>query len=200
MTEYKPLQRDYLVVVDVEATCWKDNKNPPGEQSEIIEIGVCLLNLETLERGDRRSLLLKPTRSKVSPFCTELTSITPEMVEDGMSFAEACAILESDFGTKNRLWGSWGGYDQKMFAAQCPSFGVPYPFAEQHVNLKTLFAEKLSLKRAVGMASALQMVGFPLDGKHHRGDDDAWNIARLTGYVLTKHPDALAAFYEPVEG
>jgi inhibitor of KinA sporulation pathway (predicted exonuclease) len=29
------------------------------------------------------------------------------------------------------------------------------------------------------MAQALDLAGLPLDGRHHRGVDDAWNIAAL---------------------
>lgn len=191
-----PLERDCLVVVDIEATCWKHNQAPPGQQSEIIEIGVCLLDLTTLERSQKRSLLVKPTRSKVSPFCTELTSLTQEQVDEGMQFAEACALLEQEYESGHRLWGSWGEYDRRMFVQQCASFGVPYPFPPQHVNLKALFAEKLSLKKQIGMAKAMQMTGFPLEGTHHRGDDDAWNIALLTRYVLEKQgADVLTPYF-----
>ncbi|HET6285833.1 MAG TPA: hypothetical protein VFG15_03650 [Amycolatopsis sp.] len=29
------------------------------------------------------------------------------------------------------------------------------------------------------MAKALGLAGLPLEGRHHRGDDDAWNIVVL---------------------
>jgi len=29
------------------------------------------------------------------------------------------------------------------------------------------------------MAQALALAGLPLEGRHHRGEDDAWNIAAL---------------------
>ncbi len=29
------------------------------------------------------------------------------------------------------------------------------------------------------MAQALDTAGLPLEGRHHRGEDDAWNIAAL---------------------
>ena len=38
----------------------------------------------------------------------------------------------------------------------------------------------------VGMAQALEMLGFPLLGTHHRGDDDAWNIAAILAELLKK--------------
>lgn len=33
-----------LIIIDIEATCWK-KLPPPGQQSEIIEIGVCTYDL-----------------------------------------------------------------------------------------------------------------------------------------------------------
>ena len=42
--------------------------------------------------------------------------------------------------------------------------------------------------KEVGMARALQMVGLPLDGSHHRGLDDARNIAKLLPFALAAQP------------
>ena len=38
---------DRILVVDIEATCWEGNP-PPGQTSEIIEIGLCVLDVPTL--------------------------------------------------------------------------------------------------------------------------------------------------------
>ncbi len=63
---------DEIIVIDLEATCW-DELPPPGEQSEIIEIGVSVLSrrnaTNTWEVVGGESMLIKPTRSKVSQFC-----------------------------------------------------------------------------------------------------------------------------------
>jgi inhibitor of KinA sporulation pathway (predicted exonuclease) len=181
-----PLRRDHIVIIDVESTCWENRAVPPGQQSEIVEIGVCLFDVETWQPSGRRSILVKPRRSTVSAFCTQLTTLTQEQVDSGVGFAEACALLEADYLTLERAWASWGNYDRKMFAAQCESFEVRYPFNVHHTNLKTLFA-KLFVKqkwKQVGMARALEIAGLPLEGTHHRGGDDAWNIARLLQYML----------------
>lgn len=55
--------------------------------------------------------------------------------------------------------------------------------AFEHVNLKRRFAKARKIKE-VGMARALQMVGLPLDGAHHRGLDDARNIAKLLPWSI----------------
>ncbi len=67
---------DQIVVVDVESTCW-EGQPPPGEESEISEIGVCLVDVATGARAERRSILIRPERSRVSPYCTSLTKRAP---------------------------------------------------------------------------------------------------------------------------
>lgn len=167
-----------LLVIDVEATCWL-GKTPPGEQSEIIEIGLCRVDLATGELIETCGIWVRPERSTISAFCTELTTITPEMVAGGTSFADACTLLETEYRAKERAWASYGDYDRKQFARQCESFGVPYPFGPVHYNIKRAFATAQGLPKQVGMAGALHHLGIPLEGTHHRGADDAANIARI---------------------
>ena len=176
------LKTDYLVVVDLEASCWLGHP-PPGEQNEIIEVGVCLLSLDTGAVSHKQSLLVKPTRSKISEFCTELTTLTQQQVDAGMPFSQACDILRTEYDTPNRLWASWGNYDKNMFISQCASFGVPYPFGPKHFNLKKIYA-KVYNSRPPGMTGALEQLNIPLTGTHHRGGDDAYNIALITAAML----------------
>src|SRR4029453_8282178 len=87
---------DVVLVVEVEATCW-ESAPPEGEENEIIEIGLCLLDVKTGERREHESLLVRPERSRGSAFCTELTTLTQEQVDQGIPFAEACALLRSKY-------------------------------------------------------------------------------------------------------
>lgn len=182
------IRRDQIVIVDVEATCWENQPPPPGERNEIIEIGVCLYDVKENTLSKKRAIFVKPTVSTVSPFCTQLTSITAEQLEEhGMSFYAACQILENEYESRGRMWGSWGNYDRHMFKDQCKDFRVRYPFSDRHVNIKQLFAKAVLESKAVGMSKALELVDFPLEGRHHRGDDDAWNIGRLVQHMVEKH-------------
>lgn len=174
---------DHIIVVDLESTCWEGSP-PTGETSEIIEIGVCPLELATGRRLAKRSILVKPTRSRVSEFCTRLTTLTPAQVDRGITFTEACEILRRDYQTRERLWASFGDYDRTMFQKQCEATGVPYPFGPRHLNLKTLFAIARGLPNEIGMSEALALLGVPLEGTHHRGDDDAWNIAGILATLV----------------
>jgi inhibitor of KinA sporulation pathway (predicted exonuclease) len=174
---------DQVLVVDVEATCW-DGPPPAGQRGEIIEIGVCSLDVESLERHDRRSILVRPEHSEVSAFCTELTTLTAAQVSTGVSFATACATLRDELGAPQRVWASYGDYDRRQFQRQCADAGVRYPFGSRHLNVKTLFALGRGLTSEVGMDAALRLAGLPLVGTHHRGGDDAWNIAALLALLL----------------
>jgi inhibitor of KinA sporulation pathway (predicted exonuclease) len=174
---------DEIVVIDVEATCWQ-GPPPPGEQQEIIEIGVCRLEVASLARGARDSLLVRPTRSTVSPYCTALTTLTADQVGAGLPFAEACATLAARHGTEQRAWASWGDFDRRLFEQQCARQEVPSPFGVTHLNVKHLFAVVRALPRELGMREAMELAGLPHTGTHHRGDDDAWNIAALLAWLL----------------
>lgn len=174
-----------ILVVDVEATCWR-GPTPPGEMNEIIEIGACLLDPGTGERSGRRSILVRPRRSSVSPFCTELTSLTQELVNGGLDFADACAALREKCQSPRRIWASFGAYDRNQFLSQCAAFDVPYPFTDAHINVKASFAAVAELSRPLGMAGVLKRLGLPLEGTHHRGGDDAWNIAAILRHLVVE--------------
>ncbi len=174
---------DRILVIDLESTCW-EGLPPKGQQHEIIEIGLCVLDVATCQRLDNPSLIVQPTRSTVSEYCTRLTTLTQEDVEAGMSLVEACQLLRDKYRSRQRVWASYGDYDRWMFESSCRTFGVEYPFGSRHLNVKSLFAMVHALPREVSLAQAMEMMGWPLEGTLHRGGDDAWNIARILGHFL----------------
>jgi inhibitor of KinA sporulation pathway (predicted exonuclease) len=175
---------DKVLIVDIEATCW-EGTNPLGMESDIIEIGVCLLDINSGEITDSRGIIVKPERSEISDFCTSLTTITEVLVKkEGISFKEACGILRKEYLAQSRAWASFGAYDLKQFQRQCADTGVGYPFGPSHINVKTLFALKNKLMHEQGMAGALAILDIPLEGTHHRGVDDAKNIAKILRRIL----------------
>lgn len=174
---------DKILVIDIEATCWKNNKIPKGQQNEIIEVGICVLDTKMHVRIASDTIIVKPY-SYVSEFCTELTTLTQADVDKGISLREACDILQTQYLSRKCLWASYGAYDKKIFQKECHQKGIEYPFYPQHLNVKQMFADTFNLKRQVGMAGALKRLDFPLEGTHHRGVDDAWNIAKILAYLL----------------
>ncbi|GAA3460053.1 exonuclease domain-containing protein [Saccharothrix longispora] len=165
-------------VVDVEATCW-DGQPPPGQVNEIVEVGLTVVDLAARTRVSRHGVLVRPRRSTVSAFCTGLTGLTQAEVDGGVPFAEACRLLAEEHAAGTRPWVSWGDYDRNQFGRQCRATGVRYPFGRHHTNARAVFTRAHGLRRRPGMAQALEIAGLPLEGRHHRGEDDAWNIAAL---------------------
>lgn len=176
-------QLDQILVVDVESTCW-DGKPPDGQVSEIIEVGVCVVDVARLERLEKRSILIKPVRSSISAFCTELTGLTPAHFKDAGDLSGANRVLKKEYRSKERLWASWGDYDRRQFERVCSEQGVGYPFGPGHLNVKTLFGVALGLNHELGLDGAYAHLGMTMEGRHHRGDDDAWNIAGLLCRLL----------------
>ena len=122
----------------------------------------------------------------MSPFCTTLTGLTQSDVDDGLTFADACEQLRQELRSDSRAWASWGDYDRNQFERQCSAATVAYPFSARHTNLKARFSEVLGLRKRLGMAQALARLNLPLEGRHHRGDDDAWNIGAIA-IELARH-------------
>ena len=174
---------DKIIVIDLEATCWEGDP-PPGQESEIIEIGLCLLDVATGERSAPRAILVKPQRSTLSQYCTKLTTLTPEMLADGLSFPDACSLLQDDYHSRQRTWASYGDYDRLQVMKQCETWGVPYPFGRSHINVKNLLALHYNLKHEVNLIKGVGLVRLPFEGTTHRGIDDAWNIAAVLSRVL----------------
>lgn len=176
---------DQLLVIDVEATCW-EGLPPEGQLSEIIQIGICAIDLANCQRMEKTGMFVRPVRSTISPFCTELTGIDEATLDAGgaVPLAEACRTLKAQYRSLERVWASWGDYDRRQFERECGEKGIAYPFGRTHLNVKSLFSLARGLNKEVGMAEALDLLGRPIEGRHHRADDDAWNIAGVLCELL----------------
>lgn len=75
-------------------------------------------------------------------------------------------------------------YDRRQFERVCKEQGVGYPFGPSHQNVKSLFATATGISHEVGLDGAFERLGLEMEGTHHRGDDDAWNIARVLCRLL----------------
>ena len=171
------------IIVDVEATCWDDDSHPK-EEMEIIEIGAVALD-HTGKTIDDFTIFIKPVRNPVlSDFCTKLTTITQTQVDGGVSFRDALFaffqwVLGNAGSAGYRLW-TWGQYDRTQFERDCIYHGVGSDWLEgNHRNLKTAFAKRRSDRKEMGTKRAILISGLEWYGTHHRGIDDAINIAQI---------------------
>lgn len=181
---------DKIIVVDLEATCW-DEDTPEGlaekgdQVSEIIEFGVCAYHVQNGDISDKMSILVRPTSSKVSEYCTKLTGHTAEELrKHGIPYLGAVNKLRKYFGPKHRIMASWGNYDWYMVSQQCLREDVPFPFGRSHINVKEKHAVHRKLEKAMGLGAAIDHEGMEFIGRPHNGADDAFNIARILKRLL----------------
>jgi inhibitor of KinA sporulation pathway (predicted exonuclease) len=180
-------EADYYLVVDLEATC-DDLGAIPRHESEIIEIGAVLVEGQHLRPIAEQTLFVRPIlHPDLTPFCTQLTTITQDMVEDALGFPAAAARLAA-FGA-GALFCSWGAYDRNQLAADARRHGITPPLGPDHWNLKEAYAAAAGTRRGLGTPSALRRLGIEPEGTHHRGIDDARNIARMLPYLLGRPID-----------
>jgi inhibitor of KinA sporulation pathway (predicted exonuclease) len=173
------------IVVDLEATCWKESVD--RNRSETIEIGaVCLESGDGPVVSEFAEFIKPVVEPTLSDFCTQLTSITQADVDEADYFWSVFPRFVEWIGDEPYRLCSWGGYDLNQFRRDCDRHKLELPSTfEPHINLKKEFARVMKVKLC-GMAAALKISRIPLEGTHHRGIDDARNIAKLARLILPK--------------
>jgi inhibitor of KinA sporulation pathway (predicted exonuclease) len=175
---------DYLLIVDLESTCCDKDSIPTGEH-EIIEIGAVMLYTSTLKIVDEFTTFIQPKlHPTLTTFCTELTTIKQYDVDTAPDFPLAAERFSQWLSSySNYLFCSWGNYDRNHLASDSLRYEIDNPIQAPHLNIKKRFAKQMKIK-PMGMQRALDLVDIELTGTHHRGIDDARNIALLVPYAF----------------
>jgi putative RNA 2'-phosphotransferase len=178
-------QYDYFLVVDLEATCC-DDKSIKSNQTEIIEIGAVMVEAKSLSAIAQFQTFIKPVRFPIlTDFCQSLTSITQADVDQAPTYSDAIARFQSWLAAyPNFLFCSWGDYDRRQFKQDSKFHKIENPLEGDHLNLKKQFSGTQMLPSTYGMVGALNLANIELEGTHHRGIDDARNIAKLLPYCI----------------
>jgi inhibitor of KinA sporulation pathway (predicted exonuclease) len=173
------------LIIDLEATCWERSEGHRGE-NEIIEIGAVVVDDDHEVVGEIQQFV-RPVRNPIlSEFCKRLTSIEQSDVDTAQIFPDTLRDFQSQVERisgqrlSDLVFCSWGDYDRKQLMKDCCYHNIPYPFGV-HRNLKREFARRHRI-RPVGISRALRILGIRFEGIHHRGIDDARNIARIFGH------------------
>lgn len=179
-----------VLVVDLELTC---GVGVTPETQDIIEAGFCVLELgRPVLESDASSLLIKPERSPITDFCTNLTGITREMMADQPNFLDQAAVIREIFARAGAdAWVSWG-QDHTLTQRQSLALGIADPFAAAgipHIDLKppitTLVFRVTAAKRPEGSSSgvsinlAMKALGLSGEGQATSAKFDAYNAARI---------------------
>jgi 3'-5' exoribonuclease 1 len=167
-----------FVVVDVEATCDNDGSITLATQ-EVIEIGAVLVS-DAGEIGSEFSAFVRP-KAKLTPFCTELTTITQLQVDQAANFLGAWVMFLRWLKGDCRFV-SWGMFDWDLLKIECERSRVHFPFHE-FVNLPHKTRHKLGTG---SQRIAMKKLGIVPSGTRHRALDDAKNYARILSCLLEK--------------
>jgi inhibitor of KinA sporulation pathway (predicted exonuclease) len=180
------MEPTYYCVLDFEATCWE---NMQGKRHEIIEFPSVLLSWQDgeLTEIDRIQIYVRPMNHPIlSEFCTNLTGITQDLVNDGVTLEEA---LE-----QHRKWlynntqyphqiviCSIGNWDLSVCLAQELSIRQikPNKIYTRWIDIKSEFKRHYNYKRGLGLNGMLDYLKMELEGRHHSGIDDCHNTARI---------------------
>lgn len=158
----------------------------PRDEMETIEIGAVFVDAADFRVTGEFQTFIRPVRHPIlTPFCTELTSITQEIVDGAPGFAHAFHEFEKSIVSPRDAtrFCSWGLFDKTQFERDCYYHSVPYTLPT-HINLKDVFSATQGKRRAYAMAEALKICGIELAGTHHRGIDDARNIVKMLPWIL----------------
>ncbi len=173
------------VIVDLEATCWEKGTSP--DRMETIEIGAVFLESASGPASREFARFIKPVvEPNLSEFCQQLTTIQQEQVNSADYFWNVFPQFVEWIGPEPFILSSWGVYDLNQFRRDCERHKMQLPESfQRHINLKQDFAQILDVKKC-GMSTALELLNLSLEGTHHRGIDDARNIARIAQVILPK--------------
>eukprot|EP00088_Acartia_fossae_P064105 TRINITY_DN7877_c0_g1_i18.p1 TRINITY_DN7877_c0_g1~~TRINITY_DN7877_c0_g1_i18.p1 ORF type:complete len:306 (-),score=30.36 TRINITY_DN7877_c0_g1_i18:151-1068(-) len=190
----------YLLILDFESTCWQrrpgaSNHNPPPP--EIIEFPVVLLDLKTGEIVSEFHEYVMPTEnSKLSQFCTELTGITQEMVDNGIPIGtclhlfnrwiknlidEYQLILDKNQGPGNMITCcTWSDWDLNLcLENECRRKQLVKPASLcTWIDIRAVY-RRFYQRRPQGLNGALRDLGLEFSGREHSGIEDARNTAKL---------------------
>jgi 3'-5' exoribonuclease 1 len=172
-----------FIVFDLEATCWEDRL---GRPSEIIEIGAIKLNDYAEAKGTFDAFVKPIIHPFLSPFCIKLTSISQVEVNKAERFPQVVEEFQDwiEIFDEPYLLCSWGNFDKTQLIKDCELHGLETDWLEAHINLKEQYRQIRGMNKGCGLKRAVLQEGFEFEGTHHRGIDDAFNLAKVFGKLF----------------
>ncbi|XP_063286445.1 ERI1 exoribonuclease 2 [Pelobates fuscus] len=195
---------EYLIIIDFESTCWKDAKH---YGQEIIEFPAVLLNTSNGEIESEFRTYVQPQEHPIlSDFCTELTGIKQQQVDEGIplriclsQFSKWIQKIQKDkrivfvtaspahptSGQKLCAFVTWSDWDLGVcLLYECKRKQLRKPdILNSWIDLRATY--KLFYNRKPkGLNGALQDLGIEFSGREHSGLDDSRNTAKLAWKMI----------------
>jgi inhibitor of KinA sporulation pathway (predicted exonuclease) len=177
-------QERSIVVLDVEATCWK--KGVFSKNKETIELGAVHWHKGQVSKRSEFQTFVKPLKHpQLSPYCKELTGITQENVDSAPLFPQALlAFCEwmKPFGSVTLA--TWSRYDLWQLDLDLALHGLP-KFEWPHLDAKKVATGVLGGMSFTATAAAL---GIALKEGRHRAIVDARVTAEILERLSSRRP------------
>ncbi len=176
-----------IVVIDLEATCpEEDIGDNRVERSNIIEVGAVRLDRRSLEVTASFSELVRPTEYPLTPFITDLTGITAQMLADREDFGAVGRRFLEWYGPRNKaILAAFGAYyDIPLLRRDCLAHGIDYSahIAGGALDIRAVATVWLAERelRTSGLALKDVLAKMGIDGRTlHRAVDDARAAAAI---------------------
>ncbi|MNS30715.1 sporulation inhibitor KapD [compost metagenome] len=197
------------IIFDLEATCGWIGEDRQSEIIEIgaVKLSEKLEVIDEFQSFVRP--VINPELTEFCTKLTSITQADVDSAYDFSVVATAfelwCSEVPVDGGGMEftDFWlCSWGFYDKKQLKQDCEHWSMDTAWINKHISIKHQHGAMLSkemypaylrqgytetkakqmckaLNRGVGMKTALEDLGIPLEGTHHRGIDDARNISKI---------------------
>lgn len=164
-------------IVDFELTC---NGELEGKDffNEIVEIGLVGLDISKREIAYKDSVLIKPEKSFLTQYFTDLTGLTKEDYESAMTYKKAIVYLQNRYSVRKRIWLGYGNDDEAL-KKNCRVKKTIYPFCDEYINLYSLLSIRFGQFERLSLVNMLKKNNMDFIGRQHRALDDAYNTARL---------------------
>ncbi|XP_039587800.1 ERI1 exoribonuclease 2 [Passer montanus] len=194
----------FLIVLDFEATCWADRER---RGPEIIEFPAVLLNTSTGAIESEFHVYVQPQEHPIlSEFCTELTGITQNQVDQGVplniclsqflkwiqKIQEEKKIMFSTDSQSNSTseakacafvtWTDWDLGVCLHYECRRKQLRKPH-ILNSWIDLKATYRAFYN-RKPKGLNGALQDLGIAFEGREHSGLDDSRNTARLAWRLI----------------
>ncbi|NXF97575.1 ERI2 exoribonuclease, partial [Eubucco bourcierii] len=194
----------FLIVLDFEATCWRDaGRRGP----EIIEFPAVLLNTSTGDIESEFHTYVQPQEHPIlSEFCTELTGITQDQVDEGVPLNICLSqflkwvekiqkekkiifstdtLSSSNSAAKACTFVTWTDWDLGVcLQYECKRKQLRKPdIFNSWIDLKATYRAFYN-RKPKGLSGALQDLGIAFAGREHSGLDDSRNTARLAWRLI----------------
>lgn len=170
-----------ILVLDSELTCFECSERECGVPQEIIQFGMAIVNVDTLDIERSGAYYVTNERVNLSKFCTQLTGITEKtLYNQGLQLGHVAELLRERWGVSSKKTQvvTWGCESQWMK----PDFNikrVDYPFRDNMLDLAGYLKFGKAFQPGLRLMDVAQEYGVEVERPIHDAKNDAITTARL---------------------